>query len=165
MKLKKDNIFVKVGEIKYIHQPAKEKKGVRVGEVTIGIATIAIPLANFTPRFSEQMFKTMKKVAAGFPDVDLKFNFKLEAEAYIATITAKTECREDDTYSEEIGKKIVNSKIQAIALRIAHRMATAFLKNYQGWASQMQVMRDFFDNQIAKERDYISKALYLPKEK
>lgn len=165
MKLKKDNIFVQVGETKYIHQPAKEKKGVKVGEVTVGIATIAIPIKNFAPNLSRQMLKEIHKVAAGFPDVDLRFNFKQEAEAYIATITAKTECREDDTYSEEIGKKIVNSKIQAVALRVAHRMATAFQKNYLEWASQMKVMKDFFDNQIAKERDYVSKALYLPKEK
>lgn len=164
MKLKKESIFVKVGETKYIHQPAKEKKGVKVGEVTVGIATIAIPIKNFAPTLSKQMFKVMEKVAAGFPDVTLKFNFRQDAEAYIATITAKTECREDDTYSEEIGKKIVNSKIQAIALRVARRMATAFWKNYEEWASQMQVMVDFFDNQIVKEKDYISKALYLPKQ-
>lgn len=164
MKLKKDNIFVKAEETKYILQPAKEKKGVKVGEVTVGIATFAIPIKNFAPNLSKQMFKAMNKVAAGFPDVDLKFNYRQEAEAYIATITAKTECREDDTYSEEIGKKIVNSKIQAVALRVAHRMATVFLKNYQEWVSQMQVMMDFFDNQIAKERDYISKSLYLPKQ-
>lgn len=165
MKLKKDNIFVKVGETKYILQPAKEKKGVKVGEVTVGIATFAIPVKNFAPNLSKQMFKTVNKVAAGFPDVDLKFNYRQEAEAYVATITAKTECREDDTYSEEIGKKIVDSKIQAIALRVARRMATVFQKNYQECASQMQVMKDFFDNQIVKERDYVSKALYLPKEK
>lgn len=163
MKLKKDNIFVKVGDTKYILQPAKEKKGVKVGEVTVGIATFAIPIKNFAPNLSRQMLKAMDKVAAGFPDVDLRFNFRQEAEAYIATITAKTECREDDTYSEEIGKKIVDSKIQAIALRVAHRMATAFLKNYQEWATQMKAMKDFFDNQIAKERDYVCKALYLPK--
>lgn len=165
MKLKKENIFVRVGEVKYIHQPAKEKKGTRVGEVTVGIATFAIPVKNFAFNLSKQMFEKIKQVVAGFPEVDVKFNYRQDAEAYLVTISAKTECREDDTYSEEIGKKIVNSKIQAIALRVAHRMATAFQKNYQEWATKMQVMRDFFDNQIVKERDYVSKALYLPKEK
>lgn len=165
MKLKKDSIFVQVGETKYIHQPAKEKKGVRVGEVTVGIATIAIPIKTFAPTVSSKMLGVVNKIAAGFPNVNFQFNFKPEAAAYLATVTAKTECREDDTYSEEIGKKIVNSKIQAVVLRIARRMAAAYRRNYNELAEQMHTLEDFFDNQIVKEKDFVSKALYLPKEK
>ena len=163
-KLKKDDIFVQAAPTKYICQEAKEKKGRRIGEVTIGIATIAIPVKNFAPNLSKPMFRAMQKVIQGFPDVDIKFNFNTQAEAYIAVITAKTECREDDTFNEEIGKKIVDSKIQAIALRIAKKMAEAFKANYDEWSAQMSIMQEFFEAQIEKEKAYVSKALYLPKE-
>lgn len=164
-KLKKEDIFVQVAPTKYISQPAKEKKGRRVGEITIGIATIAIPVNNFAPNLSKSMFVAMQKVAAGFPDVNLRFNYRTEHEAYLATITAKTECREDDTYNEEIGKKIVDSKIQAIALRVARKMAETFKKNYEEWAANMQTMYEFFDAQVAKEKAYVANALYLPRPK
>lgn len=164
MKLKENSIFVPIGGTKFVHQPAKEKKGIRVGEVTVGVATIAIPIANFVPCPSNEMLKAMYKVAEGFPEVNFKVNFKVNStEAFVVTITAKTMCREGDTYNEEVGKRIVNSKIRAIAFRVARRLAYLLQKSYLKWASHMIVMRDFFDNNIVKEKEYVSKALYLPK--
>ena len=165
-KFKKSDVFVPIGTTKYIYQGAKIKKNRKVGEVTIGIVNIAIPIkALALGRLTESMFENMEKVAAGFPDVSIKFNFNENAEAYLLTITAKTECREDDTFSAEAGKKIVDSKIQAIALRIAKRMANEFRKYYAEHVRRLDSLSEFLDAQIVKEKNFVGKALYLPKKK
>lgn len=165
MKLKKNDIFKQLGETTYIYQCATEKKGRKVGGVTIGTATFRIPTNTFFNAMSAKGLNIIRKVGVGFPKANVIFNYNADSPAFIATITARTICREGDTYSKKVGEKIVSSKIQSIALRIVKRVAEVQRKNYNEWAEQMGDLIKFFDEQISKEKNYIEKGLYLPKDK
>ena len=110
------------------------------------------------PNLAEKMIRA----AANFQGVTLAGTPR---EPLTLIITAKTECKPTDTYIEEAGKRIVDSKIQAIACKVTKRIFSVVGVEFAKQVGRLADMNDFLDYCISRERSYFEKALYLPKEK
>lgn len=153
MKVQKKNLLVERGEPFIVRQAPTEKHN----EVTVAIINYALPLAVITKGFSGDMLQKTKKVAVGFPDSNVEFNFKPEAPAFLFTCKAKTERRGDDVHNQELADRIAIAKCRAKACTISVKLIAAIRKALVENVNHVDDITDILQQYHARELSYIEK--------
>lgn len=121
-KLNKKDLLVSAGNPIYIRHPRNDVHN----EVTVVVLKLAIPLEPITGGIvSSQMIKDIEKVATGFPETNLRFNYNPKAPAVLFTVKGKTECRGNDTPDQRIGDAVALAKAQGKAATVASKVLAA----------------------------------------
>lgn len=154
MKVQKKNLLV---ERETKHLIVRQAPNEKHNEVTVAIVNYALPLANITKCFSQEMLNMTKKIASGFPDANIEFNFKPEAPAFLFTCKGKTERRGDDVHNQELADKIALAKCRARACAISIKLINAIRKSLANNAKHCDSLVDILQNYHAREVSYIQK--------
>lgn len=157
-KIKKKELLVPVSEPRFFRHEANEKHR----EVTVCVMTFALPMAVLTGGIvNEDMLKAIRKVAVGFPETSLHFNFKPQAPAIIFSVKGKTECRGNDIPRQEIGDAVASAKAQAKACVVALRVVTAIKDELRNSLARLHDISEFLNAGYLREVDYIEKEHYM----
>lgn len=156
-KFKKKNLLVEVAKPFVVHHPKTDKHN----EVTVVILSLAIPLKEAGIPISTEVLKAVKKVATGFPDAGLHFNFKAEAPAFLFTVKGKTECRGEDVPNEEIGELIATAKAQVKAAAIGSRVLRTVREALLAGVKRAEQIEQFFSDYCQQERAFVSEEKYI----
>ena len=157
-KVNKKNLLVTRKEDSLvIRQPKNEKHG----EITVMVLKIALPLKNIIGVFGPECVKAIEKVAEGFQDADIKFNYNPQAPAVLFQVVGKTECRGGDTPNERIGDIVALAKANAKAANIAKRVTGAIIAVLQEQIANAQEIASYFGNFATQEINYVAEEKYL----
>lgn len=157
-KLNKRDLLVSDGNPLYIRHPRNDSHN----EVTVVILKLAIPLEPVTGGIvSTQMIKEIEKVATGFPETNLQFNYNPKAPAVLFTVKGKTECRGNDTPDQRIGDAVALAKAQGKAATVASRVLAAVT---QALYDAFEAAHDacfYLSRFAAQEKAYIAEEKYM----
>ena len=145
-KLKKKDLLVSTSEPFIVRHARNEKHN----EVTVAMLHLAIPIRGLGAPITPSIIERVKQVGVGFPDINLQFNFKPDAPAFLFTVKGKTECRGTDTPNQEIGDMVAMAKAQAKAAKVAARVTAAIRE-------ELEVMQDRLTEAVGLLAEYESK--------
>lgn len=157
-KLNKGNLLVSMGNPIYIRHPRNDAHN----EVTVVVLKLAIPLEPIIEgTVTTRMIKDIEKVAAGFPETNLRFNYNPSAPAVLFTVKGKTECRGNDTPDQRIGDAVALAKAQGKAATVASRVLAAVT---QALYDAFEAAHDacfYLSRFAAQEKAYIAEEKYM----
>lgn len=157
-KIKKKELLVHVEEPQFFRHAANEKHR----ETTVCVMTFAIPVAILTNGYvSKDMVKAVEKVAKGFPEANLHFNYKPQAPAFIFSVKGKTECRGTDTYDQRIGDAVAEAKALFKAYTIASRVVAGIKKEVRNTLARLNDVSDFIASSQYREHNYLESEHYM----
>lgn len=156
-KLNKKELLVSTSEPLYVRHPKNEKHN----EVTVVVLNLAMPLKPIISFLNPEMLKAFEEVSVGFPDANLRFNFKPDTPAILFTVKGKTECRGNDVPNQKIGDMVALAKAQAAAGVIASRVTKAMAKVIEEALTNVVEVKSYFESFSAQERIYVAEEKYL----
>lgn len=156
-KFKKKNLLVEVNKPFVICHPKTDKHN----EVTVVVLNLAIPLKEVDVPISLEVIEAVEKVAVGFPDAELHFNYKAAAPAFLFTVKGKTERRGEDVPNKEIGELIASAKAQAKAAIISSRVLKAMKETFLASAKRAEQIEQLFSNYHQQEKSFVSEEKYI----
>lgn len=131
-------------------------------EVTVVVLKLAIPLGPVTGGIiTPQMIKEIEKVATGFPETNLRFNYSPKAPAVLFTVKGKTECRGNDTPDQRIGDAVALAKAQGKAATVAYRVLAAVSSALFDAFDTANDAAYYLYNFAKQEKAYIAEEKYM----
>lgn len=166
IKYRKKKILELCGEPKFIHHEAT----VTHNEVTVAIVTYHFNVHKILSRtFYETAVKVLdisEKVIKSFQDVsNIRLSLNPEALNYAIQfqVKAKTERRSEDTHDQKYADKLVLSKANAKAGRVAQRILFNLIEEYNKVARTATEAMNIVTQYTNREAKYINKTLGLYK--
>lgn len=157
-KIKKKELLVHVEEPQFFRHAANEKHR----EVTVCVMTFAIPVAILTDGYiSKDMVKAVEKVAKGFPEANLHFNYNSQAPAFIFSVKGKTECRGNDNHDQRIGDAVAEAKALVKAYTVASRVVAGIKSKVRNTLARLNDISDFIASNQYREQNYIESEHYM----
>lgn len=157
-KLNKRDLLVSDGNPLYIRHPRNDSHN----EVTVVILKLAIPLEPVTGGIvSPQMIKEIEKVATGFPETNLQFNYNPKAPAVLFTVKGKTECRGNDTPDQRIGDAVALAKAQGKAATVAFKVLAVVAHALYDALEAAHDACSYLARFAAQERAYVAEEKYM----
>jgi len=156
-KLKKKDLLVSTSKPFIVRHARNEKHN----EVTVAVLNLAIPIRGLGAPITPGIIEKVKQVGIGFPDINLQFNFKPDAPAFLFTVKGKTECRGTDTPNQEIGDMVAMAKAQAKAAKVAARVTIAIIEKLEATQERLTEALGLLTEYESKEYNFVAEEKYM----
>lgn len=155
--LKKKDLLVSTSKPFIVRHARNEKHN----EVTVVVLHLAIPIRGLGAPITPSIIERVKQVGVGFPDINLQFNFKPDAPAFLFTVKGKAECRGTDTPNQEIGDMVAMAKAQAKAAKVAARVTFAIREELAVIQDRLTEAIELLARYRSKEHDFLAEEKYM----
>lgn len=165
IKYQKKVLLTEVGEPLIIRRKATESHN----EITVAIATYALPLNSILPNGSKDIshviLDVISKAGKSFPGSNLEFNQNYQNPAFLFKVKAKTERRGDDPHDQAFADKIALSKVSIRACTVAQRIVDDIIKHLESTIKGLIPISQAFEKYADRESFYFRKIAFNPKAK
>lgn len=152
MKLKKKNLLVERGKPHMIRHAPNEAHN----EVTVALIDYALPIREFSMILTPELLRELEKLSTSFRGTGFRFNYNVEAPAFLFSCKGKTERRGTDAPNQDLADKIAIAKARVKAYTICTRVMRILLNHLLKEISLVEAMGDFFSYRKGKEITFIN---------